>query len=55
MIFFQTDDDGVQELIVARMLAFVIRTPRVVKSVGEVERKIVNPVNVPPGVQVNEG
>jgi hypothetical protein len=49
MIFFQTEEDGVQLLIGARTLALVIRTP------PGVERRTVQLVNVSVAVQVNAG
>jgi hypothetical protein len=49
MIFFQTDEDGVQLLVGALTLALLMRTP------PGVEKKMVQLVNVSFAVQVKAG
>ena len=55
MIFFHFVITGVKLVFSGGMLAWVTATPLVVKSVGEVEKRMVYFLNIPTGVQLNEG
>lgn len=55
MIAVQLNEDGFQTLLVPAALPAATLMPRVVKSVGDVEKRILNPENVPPAVQLNPG
>jgi hypothetical protein len=55
MIVFQLNEDGFQLLLVPFALPIVTLTPVVVKSVGEVENRILNPAYAPVGVQLKGG
>jgi hypothetical protein len=55
MIVFQLNEDGFQLLLVPFALPTVTLMPVVVKSVGEVENRILNPVYVPVVVQLKVG
>jgi hypothetical protein len=55
MIVFQLNEGGFQSLLVPFAFPTVTLIPVVVKSVGEVENRILNPVYVPLGVQLKVG
>jgi hypothetical protein len=55
MIAFQLNEDGLQLLLVPVALPTATLMPVVVKSVGEVEKRVLNPENVPATVQLKAG
>jgi len=55
MIFFHFVIPGVKLVFSEGMLACVTAIPLALKSVGEVEKSIVYFLNIPVGVQLNEG
>jgi hypothetical protein len=55
MIVFQLNDDGFQMLLVPVALPAATLMPVVVKSVEEVEKRILNPENEPAIVQLKVG
>ena len=55
MIAFQLNEDGFQLLLVPVALPAATLMPRVVKSVGEVEKRILNPEKEPAAVQLKVG
>jgi hypothetical protein len=55
MIAVQLNEDGFQLLLVPAALPVVTLTPVVVKSTGDVEKRILNPEKVPAAVQLKVG